>query len=102
MSFGELIKQRREELGMTQEELAVLMDKELTRQAISKWELGPAAYPEVESLLCLSVILDISLDKLFSDELSYLNRNKPSNLEKYPGLVASIRTFAETLEKIKL
>ena len=38
MSFGERLKQRREGMGMTQEELAAHIDEELTRQSISKWD----------------------------------------------------------------
>lgn len=92
-------------MGMTQEELAARIDQELTRQAISKWELGPAAYPKAEPLLCLSVILDISLDELFADELSYLKRNKDdeqSILYLYPGLVAVMKTLIEALKKMNL
>ena len=36
MTFGEQIKQKREALGLTQEELAEKLD--VSRQAISKWE----------------------------------------------------------------
>ena len=105
MSFGERLKQRREGMGMTQEKLAALIDEELTRQSISKWETGPAAYPKVEALLCLSVILNISLDELFSDELSYLKRNKeegPSIVDKYPGLIAGTKALAEALKRMNL
>lgn len=105
MSFGERLKKRREEMGMTQEDLAARIDQELTRQSISKWEIGPVAYPKAEPLLCLSVILDISLDELFADELSYLKRNKedePSALDRYPGLVAGMKTLVEALKKMNL
>ena len=105
MKIGERIKLLRISKNMTQEELAAHIDEELTRQSISKWETGPAAYPKVEALLCLSVILNISLDELFSDELSYLKRNKeegPSLIDKYPGLIAGTKALAEALKRMNL
>ena len=42
MSFGENLKQIRKERGLTQENLAELM--EVSRQAVSKWEQGEG-YP---------------------------------------------------------
>jgi DNA-binding XRE family transcriptional regulator len=48
---------------MSQEELAELLG--VSRQAVSKWELGEG-YPEVEKLLILSKRLNISLDSLMT------------------------------------
>lgn len=38
--FAEKLKQRREELSLTQEELGASISEELSRQAVSKWERG--------------------------------------------------------------
>ena len=103
MPFGEKLRQRRDELGLTQEDVGANISAELSRQAVSKWERDEA-YPEVEKLLVLATELDISLDALFADELAYLKRNKKSgpDLEKtYPGLITGLRTFAEALENLK-
>ena len=103
MSFGEKLRQRRDELGLTQEDVGANISAELSRQAVSKWERDEA-YPEVEKLLVLATELDISLDALFADELAYLKRNKKSgpDLEKtYPGLITGLRTFAEAIENLK-
>lgn len=102
MSFGEKIRQRREELGLTQEDLIANIGVELSRQAVSKWECDET-YPTVEKLLVLAAELDISLDTLFVDELNYLNRRKKSGLDlekEYPGLIAGLKTFAKALESI--
>lgn len=66
MSFCENIKQIRKEKGISQEELADLLD--VSRQAVSKWEQG-VGYPEVDKLLLLSKKLNISLDSLMSVEI---------------------------------
>ena len=38
MNISDIIRQAREELGLTQEDLAERL--EVSRQAVSKWELG--------------------------------------------------------------
>ena len=58
MSFAENLKQLRKENGLSQEDLAEILD--VSRQAVSKWEQGNG-YPEVEKLLLLSNKLNISL-----------------------------------------
>ena len=63
MSFAESLKQIRKEKGLSQEDLAELLD--VSRQAVSKWEQR-AGYPEVEKLLLLSNRLNISLDSLMA------------------------------------
>ena len=102
--FAEKLKQRREELSLTQEELGACISEELSRQAVSKWERGENL-PEVEKLLILAVKLDISLDELFADELAYLRKDKaPENdfLERYPGLIAGMKAFVEALKPLNL
>ena len=65
MSFAENLKRIRKEHGLSQEELAELLD--VSRQAVSKWEMGEG-YPEVEKLLLLSGKLKVSLDALMFGE----------------------------------
>ena len=63
MSFAKNLKQIRKEKGLSQEGLAELLD--VSRQAVSKWELGDG-YPEADKLLLLSDKLDVSLDWLMN------------------------------------
>ena len=92
--FGEKLKARREEKGLSQDDVADFFGENFSRQAVSKWERD-GGYPEVEKLL------DISLDALFEDELNYLKKKQPDDfLKKYPGLLAGLQVFIDNLEKI--
>lgn len=57
MSIAEIIRQAREGLGLTQEDLAEKL--EVSRQAVSKWELG-ASVPSTENLKLLEEVLGVS------------------------------------------
>ena len=57
MSIAEIIRQAREGLGLTQEDLAEKL--EVSRQAVSKWELG-ASVPSPENLKLLEEVLGVS------------------------------------------
>lgn len=57
MTISDIIKQAREDLGMTQEDLAERL--EVSRQAVSKWELG-ASVPSPENLALLEKVLGVS------------------------------------------
>lgn len=74
MSFAENLRQIRKEKGLSQEELAELLD--VSRQAVSKWELGDG-YPEADKLLLLSDKLSVSLDWLMNT--GYTGENSGGN-----------------------
>ena len=57
MSFGENLQAIRKKNQLSQEALAEMLG--VSRQAVSKWELGEG-YPEVDKLLILSKKLNIS------------------------------------------
>lgn len=65
MNFADKLKKLRKEKGLSQEQLAEKCN--VSRQAISKWELGQG-YPETERLLILC--------ELFGVDLNYLLLNK--------------------------
>lgn len=67
MTFSDNLKQIRKEKGLTQEDLANMLD--VSRQAVSKWELDEG-YPEVEKLILLASQLNISLDYLMGTALA--------------------------------
>ncbi len=85
MSFAENLKQIRKNRGLSQEELAEIM--EVSRQAISKWELGES-YPEVEKLLILSKRLNISLDVLLSTDVTMSPASAAESVAKAIALVS--------------
>lgn len=64
MSFGNHLKLIRKEKGLTQEQLADVLD--VSRQAISKWE-SDTGYPETDKLLSIAKNLGVSLDYLMDN-----------------------------------
>ncbi|MCL2108212.1 MAG: helix-turn-helix domain-containing protein [Oscillospiraceae bacterium] len=62
--FHEKLQKLRKEKGMSQEELAGLL--EVSRQAVSKWESGQS-YPETEKLIALSEMFGVTLESLIKD-----------------------------------
>ena len=74
MSFSDNLKKARKDKGLSQEDLAELL--EVSRQAVSKWEMGDG-YPEVEKLLLISKRLNISLDTLLDTGVE--NDENPKN-----------------------
>ena len=65
MYLGERIYRLRTEKGMSQGDLAEALS--VSRQSVSKWETGSAT-PDLEKLLKLSQLFDISLDELVKGE----------------------------------
>lgn len=65
MTLGEKINYYRKRSKLSQEELAERVG--VSRQAVSKWELGNAT-PEVEKLLALARIFGVTTDELLSPE----------------------------------
>jgi len=61
MRLSDQIYRLRTERGFSQEDLANAL--EVTRQSVSKWETGSAT-PDLEKLIKLSTLFDISLDEL--------------------------------------
>lgn len=77
MSLGSKIQELRKEKGLSQEKVSEKL--EVSRQAISKWELDEAM-PDTDNLIKLSNLFDISLDELVGKE-------KDSNSESFEPIV---------------
>ena len=65
MTFAEKLVQLRKREGYTQEELADRL--EVSRQAISRWEMGTAV-PDSSNLLQISKLFNVSTDYLLNDD----------------------------------
>lgn len=65
MAFTEKLQKLRKSNGMSQENLAEAVG--VSRQAVSKWESGQS-YPEMDKLIAISELFQISLDSLVKDE----------------------------------
>ena len=69
MEIGKQIKMYRQEAHLSQEELANRVY--VSRQTISNWE-NDKSYPDVNSLVLLSEIFQISLDKLIKGDIEVM------------------------------
>lgn len=86
MKFNEKIIQLRKEKGLSQEELGEKLN--VARQTISKWELGETT-PEMDKLVQLSEIFNISLDSLIKDKEEIKTENN-TNTQKLAGIIITI------------
>ena len=66
MEIGKKLKNARIEAGLTQEKAAEKID--VSRQTISNWE-NNKSYPDINSLLLMSEVFEISLDQLIKGDL---------------------------------
>lgn len=77
MNFSEKLVKLRKENKMSQEDLAASVD--VSRQSVSKWESGQT-YPEMDKLLAICKIFNVTLDSLTNDEVDINNiDNKDKN-----------------------
>lgn len=65
MTFAEKLKSIRKQAGMSQEKLAEKIG--VSRQAVTKWETD-AGIPDIENIMAISTLFDISIDELLSNE----------------------------------
>lgn len=73
MEISKRLKCARESKSITQEELADKLG--VTRQTISSWENGKS-YPDIVSIIKISDIFDISLDKLLKEDKNLITNMK--------------------------
>lgn len=66
MGIGNNIKRLRKINRLSQEKLAEIID--VSRQAVAKWESGKC-YPDINKLIILSNIFNVTLDELVSNNL---------------------------------
>lgn len=87
MNFGNKMIELRKKNNLSQEELAEKVG--VTRQTISKWELGETA-PDINQAKELSRIFKVSLDELTNNEINSILVEKVSNTEKLAGIIIKI------------
>ncbi len=79
MSIGERLRERRNALKLTQEEVSERLG--VTRQTMSNWENG-RSFPDIERVVQLSEIYGLSLDVLLKGDpelMSYLQESTNSS-----------------------
>ena len=82
MTLGQKLKEIRKRFGLSQEQLADIMN--VSRQAITKWENG-GGLPDVSNLQELSKVFGITVDYLLDDQnqLPAVSMRKELDKEKY-------------------
>lgn len=75
MNFGEKLQLLRKARGLSQEALAEQLG--VTRQAVSKWELGDAT-PDLENVVALARFFGVSTDYLLLTEQEETTSEKPA------------------------
>lgn len=83
MKFSEKLQKLRKDNNLSQEQLADKLD--VSRQSVSKWESGQT-YPEMDKLLTMCKIFNITLDDLTNDEIKY-NEVKTKNTNAFSNLI---------------
>ncbi|MBE6748185.1 MAG: helix-turn-helix transcriptional regulator [Ruminococcaceae bacterium] len=73
---GEIISSKRHEKGMTQKDLAELLN--ITDKAVSKWERD-VALPDINTIPKLAEILDISIEELIKANPQKNTKNRKTD-----------------------
>jgi transcriptional regulator with XRE-family HTH domain len=99
MSFGEKIRKKRNEKNMTQQTVAEKIG--VSRQAISNWERD-VKKPELQKLIELLNLLDVSPDELLKDELTKSKETEENATEGNSALkiAPALQIFAEALKNV--
>ena len=87
MEIGNKISELRKKNNLSQEALAEKIG--VTRQTISKWELGETS-PDIKQAKELSKVFNVSLDELTDNDIKNVLEAKVSNTEKLAGIIIKI------------
>lgn len=83
MELGSQIKRHRTERGLSQDDLAAKIY--VSRQTVSSWE-NDKTYPDVESLLLLSVLFDATVDELIKGDVEAMKEAISNDYKKMAAL----------------
>lgn len=86
MELKEHLKEHRQRLGLSQEDLAERIF--VTRQTISNWETDKT-YPDVQSLLLLSDLFGVSIDELVKGDVAAMESEIKKEWKKMSRLIAA-------------
>ena len=102
MQVGKQIQHYRKEKKLSQDDLAEIIF--VSRQSISNWERG-ATYPDIQNLLLLSKVFEVSLDKLVKGDLETMKQiihDQEFIRYKKDGIIFSILLFGFPIISIPL
>ena len=85
MKFNEKLVMLRKQQNLSQEQVSEKLG--VARQTVSKWELGETT-PEMDKLIIISKLYDITLDELMKEDNEGKNVNDPNNMnsQKLAGM----------------
>ena len=90
MEGGQRLKDLRAEAHMSQDDLAARVY--VSRQTISSWENGKT-YPDVQSLLLLSEIFDVTVDSLIKGDVEVMTKTVDSDVRTMKRLSYVMTVF---------
>lgn len=90
MEIGNQIRRRRTELGLSQDDLAARIY--VSRQTVSNWE-NDKTYPDIESLLLLSVLFDVTVDELIKGDTEMMKEAIEQDRKKMDVLAWTMTGF---------
>lgn len=102
MQVGKQIQHYRKKKNLSQDDLAEIIF--VSRQSISNWERG-ATYPDIQNLLLLSKVFEVSLDKLVKGDLETMKQiihNQEFIRYQKDGIIFSILLFGFPIISIPL
>ena len=88
MEFNNKLYDLRKKKGLSQEELANRLN--VSRQTVSKWEVGDST-PDMEKLIAISDLFEISLDELVMDKAPEPAAAQPAKSELYSEIKSDIK-----------
>lgn len=104
MKIGERIKKARKDKGLTQEQLASLVN--VSKQVISNWERGYTSTIPTDAITSLSKALDVSFSYLMLGEEVQMQSDVSPEIKVGVGMLREsapeYKTFNEYQEKEKL
>lgn len=94
MKFGEQLKQQREKLGLSQNEVAERLS--VTRQTISNWE-NSKSYPAINTLVKISDVYQISIDSLLKEDRHFQKLLSRKRAIRYFTVLALLICYGNSL-----
>lgn len=104
MNLSQKLQNRRKEMNLTQEEVAEKIH--VSRQTISNWETG-RTLPDITSLVLISDIYNISLDKLIKEDEKVIKKlsldtKEAENWFAFSNLVSTLLSCFISIQGAKL
>lgn len=95
MNLSDNLKRIRKENNLSQEQLADKLN--VSRQSVSKWESG-SAYPEMDKVLQLCKMFDLSMDELLNQDIKKTREEKNSKIDINKYIESFLKYITKTVD----